>query len=132
MQKFTISTDPALPFVVPSGTEARVLDFLIPEEIIVKRIVVNVNAVTTASHANDGSFCLSVCQSDSNNAAAGDPLDENRLIRSWSGAPGAPANLDTTITMRKLAGSGVHLYLANVSNSNESYYAKFTIHYLEV
>ena len=132
MQKFTQSTDVALPMVIPGYTEVRVLDFIIPEEVIVKRFVVNVNVASSASGIDDGSFCASLVQSDSANAAAGDPLDENRLIRSASGTAGTPLNLDDTITMRKLAGSGVHLYIANVSNSSESYFVKATLHYLEV
>ena len=132
MQKFTQSTNIAIPLVIPAYSEVRVLDFVIPEEIIVKRFVVNVNVASSAVGIDDGTFNASLCQSDSNNADAGDPLDENRLIRSASGSPGTPLNLDETITMRKLAGSGVHLYIANVSNSAESYFVKATLHYLEV
>ena len=130
MQKFTQQTGQV---AISAGNSSRVLDFPIPEEIIVKRFVVQVCcAVTGAASVEDGLCIASLCQSDSNNPAATDPLDENRLIRSAAGSPGTPINLDETITMRKLSGSGVHLYLENVSASSEAYVAKVTLHYLEV
>ena len=131
MQKFVQQTLTNL--VISAGTQVRALDFDIPEEIIVKRFVIQVlPAVTGAASVEDGVCIASLCQSDSNNPDAGDPLDSNRLIRSACGSPGTPINLDETITMRKLAGSGVHLYIQNVSASSESYIAKVTLHYLEV
>ena len=133
MQKFIASTNIVVPTVIPQQSELNVLDFAIPEEIVVKRFVVNVNpGVTGTTEADHGSCLVSLVQSDNGVSAAGDPLDPNRLIRSASGTPGSPVNLDETITMRKLAGSGIHLYIANLSTSNESYGAKVTLHYLEV
>ena len=133
MQKFVQQIPAAAPIAITAGNQSRVLDFAIPEEIIVKRFVVQVcPAVTGAASVEDGVCIVSLCQSDSNNPDAGDPLDENRLIRSACGSPGSPVNLDETITMRKLAGSGIHLYIENVSQSSESYVAKVTLHYLEV
>ncbi len=134
MQKFTQSLNRASALVIGSDAEVRMLDFPIPEEIIIKRFVVQVlPAVTSTSSAGNEGVCIaSLCQSDSNNPAAGDPLDENRLIRSACGTAGTPINLDETITMRKLAGSGIHLYVQNLSGANESYIAKVTLHYLEV
>lgn len=129
MQKFVVQMTP-LP--IAAGASVRVLDIPIPEEVIVKRFVVNTLCSVTGGTDEDGSFIASLCQSDSNNPAAGDPLDTNRLIRSGAGTIGSPLNLDETITMRKLAGSGVHLYIDNVGNTTETYAAKLTLHYLEV
>ena len=134
MQKFTQSLDRSNAVTIPSDGEVRLLDFQLPEEIIIKRFVVQVlPAVNSTSSAGaEGTCIVSLCQSDSNNPAAGDPLDENRLIRSACGTAGSPVNLDETITMRKLSGSGVHLYVQNMSGGAESYIAKVTLHYLEV
>ncbi len=134
MQKFTQSLSRASAVVIPSGASVRLLDFAVPEEIIVKRFVVQVLPAINASSstAAEGSCLVSLCQSDSNNPAAGDPTDENRLIRSACGNQAAPINLDETITMRKLAGSGIHLFVENLTGADESYVAKVTLHYLEV
>ena len=134
MQKFTASLDRSSAVVLDSGASARLLDFPIPEEIIVKRFVVQVlPAVNSTSAApNEGICIVSLCQSDSNNPDAGDPLDSNRLIRSACGTNSTPINLDETITMRKLAGSGIHLFVENMSSNAEAYVAKVTLHYLEV
>ena len=134
MQKFTQSIDRASAVVIASGATVRLLDFAVPEEIIVKRFVVQVLPLSnsTSQAGAEGSCIISLCQSDSNNPAAGDPTDENRLIRSACGTATSPINLDETITMRKLAGSGVHLFVENLSAAAESYSAKVTLHYLEV
>ena len=130
MQKFVQQSPPAS---IANGVTARLLDFTIPEEIIVKRFVIQVlPGVTGVTAASDGLFLATLAQSDSNNPSSGDPLDENRIIRSGCGSVGTPLNLDDTITMRKLAGSGLHVYVENVSPTAELYVVKCTIHYLEV
>ena len=117
---------------VNAGTSVQALSLQIPEEVIIKRIVLNTVIRSSVSDATDGAFCASVCQNDSFNPDLGDELDVNRLVRSAVGTPGSPVNLDHTITMRKLAGSGISVILNNSSGANESYYVKLTLHYLEV
>ncbi len=130
MQKFVLNDDQ---IAISAQSSSRVLDFPIPEEVIVKRFVIQVLPGISGTTSSDQGMCIvSLCQSDSNNPDAGDPLDSNRLIRSACGSVSTPVNLDETITMRKLAGSGVHLYVQNASTTNESYAVKCTLHYLEV
>ena len=117
---------------VSAGGSLRILSFQIPEEIVIKRIVLNVVQTTTSGNVSDGAFIASVCQNDSFNPDAGDSLDANRLVRSVCGNGVSPANLDHTITMRKLAGSGISVEIQNAGSSSESYLAKLTLHYLEV
>ena len=130
MQKFTQQTAAAS---IANGVSTRLLDFTIPEEIVVKRFVIQVvPAVTGATAWSDGLCIASFTQSDSNNPDAGDPLDSNRLVRSGTGSVGSPLNLDDTITMRKMAGSGLHVYVENLGPTTELFVCKCTIHYLEV
>ena len=117
---------------VSAGQNVRPISLEIPEEIVVKRIVLNVVLTSQVTDFTSGAFIASVCQNDSFNPDADDSIDENRLVRSAAGTPGTPVNLDHTITMRKLTGSGLSVQLKNLSASDESYYVKLTLHYLEV
>ena len=128
MQKLTIAI-PAT--VVAPGATTRIADIQIPEEVIVKRFVVNLMTLSSTTFV-DGNFLAALTQSDSNNPDANDPTDPNRLIRASCGTASTPVNLDNTITMRKLAGSGVHLFVHNLSASSDSYAGQLTLHYLEV
>ena len=127
MQKFIQADIQA----VSAGSKARLLNLSIPEEVIIKRIVLQ-TVVASAASGEDGSFIASVCQNDSFNPGTDDDMDENRLVRSGCGSVGSPLNLDHTITMRKLAGSGISVIVDNVSGTSESYAVKLTLHYLEV
>ena len=129
MQKFT---QQATGFAVSSGGNLRPISLEIPEEIVVKRLVLNVCVSSGTSGFTDGAFVATICQNDSFNPDAGDDLDPNRLVRSICGSASSAANLDHTITMRKLAGSGLSVQLRNVSGTGESYTVKLTVHYLEV
>ena len=128
MQKFVQQDTLA----VSSGATFNALSLQIPEEVIIKRIVLNVVCRSSATGFTDGAFIASVCQNDSFNPTTGDATDENRLVRSGCGVGSAPLNLDHTITMRKLAGSGISVVLENVGVTSESYEVKLTLHYLEV
>ena len=129
MQKFVTQ---ATGFAVSSGGNLRPINLEIPEEIVVKRLVLNVVCSSSASGFTDGAFVATICQNDSFNPDAGDDLDANRIVRSICGSASNAANLDHTITMRKLAGSGLSVQLRNVSATSESYTVKLTVHYLEV
>ena len=129
MQKFVSQ---ATGFAVASGGNLRPINLEIPEEVVVKRLVLNVVCSSQASGFTDGAFIATICQNDSFNPDAGDDLDENRIVRSICGSASSVANLDHTITMRKLAGSGLSVQLRNVSATSESYTVKLTVHYLEV
>ena len=118
-------------YAVNAGTKLTCASLQIPEEVIIKRIVLNV-LPRSAATGTDGAFIASVCQNDSSNPTISDDLDENRLVRSACGTAGAPVNLDHTITMRKLAGSGISVIVDNASSTSESYLVKLTLHYLEV
>ena len=128
MQKFVATSIDS----ISAGANTRTVSLPIPEEIVVKRLVLQVIPVSAATGLTNGAFIASICQNDSNNPDAGDSVDENRLVRSVCGNAGTPANLDHTITMRKLAGSGVTVQVENLSGTSESYATKLTIHYLEV
>ena len=128
MQKFVFEDQVS----VSAGTGLTALSFQIPEEVIIKRIVLNSCLYTSTSQVGQGNFIASVCQNDSFNPALTDATDENRLVRSAAGTPYTPINLDHTITMRKLAGSGISVILNNVGGTDEGYYVKLTLHYLEV
>ena len=128
MQKFV---QQATGFAVSSGGNLRPINLEIPEEIVVKRLVLNV-VCSTANGISEGAFVATICQNDSFNPDAGDALDPNRIVRSGCGSGSSVLNLDHTITMRKLAGSGLSVQLNNVSATSESYTVKLTVHYLEV
>ena len=128
MQKFVQQSTTA----VSSGANTRVINLEIPEEVIIKRIVLNVTPNSAVTNFTEAAFIASVCQNDSFNPDAGDSTDENRLVRSICGNAVSPANLDHTITMRKLAGSGISVQLENVGVSSESFVCKLTLHYLEI
>ena len=128
MQKFVLQDIVS----VSAGSKLQAISLPIPEEVIIKRIVLNSVCRSAVSQASDGSFIASVCQNDSFNPTVDDDLDENRLVRSQAGNGNHPVNLDHTITMRKLAGSGISVILDNSSASSESYLVKLTLHYLEI
>ena len=117
---------------VASGATLTPINLQIPEEVVIKRIVLNVVQTSSSGGITEGAFLASVCQNDSFNPTASDALDENRLVRSVCGNGGHPANLDHTITMRKLSGSGISVTLQNAGSTSESYLTKLTLHYLEV
>ena len=129
MQKFIQG---ARNFAVTGTNSAIALNLTIPEEVIIKRFVLQVVQSTPTTSDEDGAFIASIIQTDNNTPDLADADDTNRLVRSGCGSVNSPLNLDDTITMRKLAGSSVAVVLENVSGSSESYAVKLTLHYLEV
>ena len=111
-----------------AGASTVALELDIPEEILIKRCVINV-----VNLENQNPFEVSIIQTDEfGTAQSSDRLSKQRLVRTEMGAPGAPVNLDFTLTMRKLAGSSVAVVISNHGPGANGFLTKATYHYLEV
>ena len=121
-------------FICPAASTAIALNMDIPEECLIKRIVCNVvqsgtNAGTPS--VDDEAFLATVTRSDAGTAVASDLTEVNRIVRARAGGAWQACTLDFTLTMRKLAGSGVHLIISNLSSTDSNYYVSLIVHYLE-
>ena len=129
MQKFIDASTVS----VPAGETAVGLDITVPEEIVVKRITAHALPFLSAEQNNDNPFCLAVTQSDTGSAQTTDIDEPNRLVRSEFGNTNSPGNLDYTLTMRKLDGSGIHLLIQNLELASQvTYHVRLVVHYLEI
>ncbi len=127
MQKFVnIDTISVGGLDAGAGTVALELD--IPEEILIKRCVIN-----CVNLENTNPFEVAIVQTDEfGSATSSDRFSKQRLVRTEFGAPGSPVNLDFTLTMRKLAGSSVAVVIFNHGAGANGFITKATYHYLEV
>ncbi len=131
MEKLTESSNQN----VGSGALAILANIVLPEEVIIKRIIANVIPIeVTAGSVGPESLCFlaTVTQADEGSGVVADVNSPQRLVKSHSGSPGVGTNSDFTITMRKRGGSSVQLVVQNLSpTAGVTYHGKLTIHYLE-
>ncbi len=120
---------------VPANESLVVADIIPDQEILVKRVILLVNPVNrpdTANSAQSGAYFAGVTESDNGAASANDLSSEQRLVRSTSGNAYGINNVDTTLTMRKEGGSGVHAIVQNLDASATIFEGYLIIHFLEV
>ena len=120
----------------PLGTNTPiVLADIIPEqEILVKRVILHVSPNSGSGYSQgEADYILAVTESDNGVADPNDWGSETRLVRSTSGNINSMNQIDTTLTMRKEGGSGVHAILrAGGMGPTSSWNGQLVIHYLEV
>ncbi len=120
---------------VPANESLVVADIIPDQEILVKRVILLVNPVNrpdTANAGRSGAYLAGVTESDNGAASANDLSSEQRLVRSTSGNAYGINNVDTTLTMRKEGGSGVHAIVQNFDADATVFEGMLIIHFLEV
>ena len=132
MQK-TVVNFSTLATVAP-GTDVVLADIIPEQEILVKRVILHATPHLGAGFATgECNYILAVTESDNGIPDPGDWGSETRLVRSTAGNIGTINLVDTTLTMRKEGGSGVHAILrASNQGPAANWSGQLIIHYLEV
>ena len=131
MQKLT---ETASGSVVHSG-HAVALEIPFDQEVLVKRIVLNVNWQGASSSASSSdAMVATIVQADTQGTiTASDASDVNRLVKRRAGGTQKVIIYDETTQMRKYAKSSVGVILNNLDLFNDATYtASLDLHYLEV
>ena len=121
--------------LVPNAESVVVADIVPDQEILVKRVILLVtpeNRPQTTNAGLSGTYQAGVTESDNGAASPTDLASDQRLVRSTSGNAYGINNVDTTLTMRKEGGSGVHAIISNFDTQDTLYSGVLIIHYLEV
>ena len=127
MQKF-VEFDTISVGGLGAGASSVVLEQAIPEEVLVKRCVVNV-----VNLEGNVPFEVSIIETDQNGSASNsDRLSITRLVRTAMASNQESVNLDFTLTMRKFAGTSIAVIISNHGATGAGFQTKATYHYLEV
>ncbi len=121
--------------VVPTNESILLADIIPDQEILVKRVILNVapvNRPDTGTSSLSGTYLMGVTESDNGQATPSDLGSEQRLVRSTTGNAYGINNVDTVLTMRKEGGSGVHAIYRNYDAGSVTVEGQLIIHFLEV
>ena len=132
MQKRVVSFQTAA--TVGPGTEV-VLNSIVPDqEILVKRVILHATPHLGAGFSpGEANYILAVTESDNGTPDPTDWNSETRLVRSCAGNINTINQIDTTLTMRKEGGSGIHAILrAGPQGPACNWTGQLVIHFLEV
>ena len=132
MQKTVITWGTAA--TVGPGTEVVVADIIPDQEILVKRVILHATPhIGAGFDVGEANYILAVTESDNGVADPNDIDSATRLVRSCSGNINTINQIDTTLTMRKEGGSGVHAIIrAQNQGPACNWSGQLIIHYLEV
>ena len=115
-----------------------VADIIPDQEILVKRVILLLQPENRPQPpqvgvaVSAGSYQAGVTESDNGAASPTDLTSDTRLVRSSTGNAYGINNVDTTLTMRKEGGSGIHAIVQNFDASSTMYSGTLVVHYLEV
>ena len=121
--------------IIPPGESSVVATVVPDQEILVKRVILLVvpeNRPQTTNAGLSGTYQMGVTESDNGQATPFDLFEPTRLVRSTTGNAYGINNVDTTLTMRKEGGSGIHAIVNNYDTQPTLVQGALIIHYLEV
>ena len=116
------------------GVPSVLADITPDQEILVKRVILHVYPESGGGFSQgEAPFILAVTESDNGVADPNDWGSATRLVRSCSGNINSMNSIDTTLTMRKEGGSGVHAIIRpGLAGPTSTWSGQLVIHYLEV